>query len=242
MGNAGKRYSKLSGKTVTKIRKMYNSGKYTQKELAARFGISRASICYIVNNKTHIPGNQYQVRRAGMTDKEILAWLLSKATESESPPYVRKVYGPCMLSHLVASKGSGYCMLTIGKKIVSAHRFVRKVVYGPIPDGFVVRHRCDVRICINPKHLLIGTVKDNIRDMVVRKRHPHGETIGTSKLTSKEVIVFYLDDGAIMQSKRVPTRSFGFELGLTLLSSEVLSPRIGLILEAVLNWIRWKTQ
>ena len=37
-------------------------------------------------------------------------------------------------------------------------------------QGSVVRHTCDNPRCINPKHLVIGTVQDNSNDMKARKR------------------------------------------------------------------------
>lgn len=42
---------------------------------------------------------------------------------------------------------------------------------GEIPDGLLIRHTCDNRICINPAHLLIGTVADNMKDCIERGRH-----------------------------------------------------------------------
>jgi len=41
----------------------------------------------------------------------------------------------------------------------------------PIPDGHVVRHRCDNPPCINPEHLITGTQGQNIQDMIDRGRH-----------------------------------------------------------------------
>ena len=41
----------------------------------------------------------------------------------------------------------------------------------PIPDGMVVRHKCDNRECCNPFHLEIGTQAQNIQDMIERGRH-----------------------------------------------------------------------
>lgn len=53
-----------------------------------------------------------------------------------------------------------------------AHRVAYELAYGPIPDGLVVRHVCDVPRCVNSQHLLIGTPGDNIRDAFARGRMP----------------------------------------------------------------------
>ncbi|MED4262025.1 HNH endonuclease signature motif containing protein [Priestia aryabhattai] len=39
-----------------------------------------------------------------------------------------------------------------------------------IPDGMVVRHKCDNSKCCNPHHLEIGTQYDNVQDAVKRGR------------------------------------------------------------------------
>jgi hypothetical protein len=48
--------------------------------------------------------------------------------------------------------------------------------HGPIPPGLCVLHRCDVRPCINPDHLFLGTQKDNMADLAAKRGHerrPH---------------------------------------------------------------------
>lgn len=42
-------------------------------------------------------------------------------------------------------------------------------------DGVVVMHTCDNPRCINPQHLLLGTMKDNTQDMLLRDRARRGD-------------------------------------------------------------------
>lgn len=42
---------------------------------------------------------------------------------------------------------------------------------GPIPKGMCVLHRCDVRHCVNPNHLWLGTQRENIADRDAKGRN-----------------------------------------------------------------------
>lgn len=59
--------------------------------------------------------------------------------------------------------------------------------------GKVVRHRCDNPACINPEHLVLGTVQDNVDDREFRRRGNHevkgkrGEENNANKLTELQV-------------------------------------------------------
>jgi len=69
----------------------------------------------------------------------------------------------------------GYGKLSIDGKKQSVHRIAYQEWIGPIPDGKEVCHTCDVRNCCNPKHLFVGTHKENIQDMHKKGRaHPIG--------------------------------------------------------------------
>lgn len=59
-----------------------------------------------------------------------------------------------------------------GQRRVGAHRVAWEKANGrTLLPGEVVRHSCDNPPCVNPAHLLIGTIGDNNRDMAARGRH-----------------------------------------------------------------------
>ena len=51
------------------------------------------------------------------------------------------------------------------------HRVVWEHHNGPIPEGMVVMHRCDVSSCCAIDHLQVGTYAENTADMVAKGRH-----------------------------------------------------------------------
>lgn len=83
---------------------------------------------------------------------------------------------------------SGYGICRGATKNVRAHRMAYELAHGPIPEGLIVRHRCDNRRCCNPRHLEVGTATDNARDRVERRRTAHGERSPAAKLSEAQVV------------------------------------------------------
>lgn len=72
---------------------------------------------------------------------------------------------------------SGYGRIAFKGVVRGSHRFFYILYKGEIPEGMYVCHACDVRNCVNPDHLWLGTAKDNAQDMAKKGRQSCG--IGT---------------------------------------------------------------
>jgi hypothetical protein len=69
------------------------------------------------------------------------------------------------------------------------HRFSYTMFNGEIPEGMVVRHKCDCPPCSNPRHLIVGTQSDNMQDCIARGRFASmpGFNNPRAKLTEEQV-------------------------------------------------------
>jgi len=82
----------------------------------------------------------------------------------------------------------GYGNFRLNKKtLLRSHRFAYEIFKGRIPRNKLVCHKCDVRNCVKPQHLWLGTPELNSKDMVKKKRQSKGEDLPHSVLTVKKV-------------------------------------------------------
>jgi len=86
----------------------------------------------------------------------------------------------------------GYGRVKIKGKSVSAHR-LSYMVHVKDPKNMHVLHKCDIRCCVNPNHLYLGTHQDNMKDKKDRKRaskpraNAQGEKHAKALLTTDQV-------------------------------------------------------
>ncbi len=89
---------------------------------------------------------------------------------------------------------TGYGSISIDGRTKSAHRVAYAIFKGPIPAGLLVCHKCDVRSCVNPQHLFLGTYLDNNLDKIRKGRG----------LTSEQMSIAY--KAAYASGRNIPQR------------------------------------
>lgn len=118
----------------------------------------------------------------------------------------------CWLWTAAVCKSNGYGKFGLRGKTPDAHRVAWELVFGEIPSGMLVCHKCDVKLCVRPDHLFLGTHRDNMRDAVSKGRLAHGdnhysrknpERCHLAKLTWEKVDAIRADHAAGLRSPEI---------------------------------------
>lgn len=113
-----------------------------------------------------------------------------------------------------AKSTKGYGVFTLRGRQVYAHRILWEWSNGKqIPANYIIMHTCDNPLCVNPRHLQLGTTKDNVDDCnrKGRRNQVSGERHGMAKLTAEEVRIIRKD----YKPRKVTLKALGNKYGVS---------------------------
>lgn len=120
------------------------------------------------------------------------------------------VRGPDECWPWLASTRNGYGQFHLDGDTVYAHIVAFELANGPLPEGAIVLHTCDYKLCCNGRHLEAGTHAKNSEDAVKRNRWPTGERNGAAKLSEESVSRIFE-----LRAAGLSHREIGLEVGVS---------------------------
>lgn len=116
----------------------------------------------------------------GQTKGQPNRYLRGHGSKGKTPEYIEEDRGystPCWVWNRYTDL-AGYGRKGVLGKTQLAHRWYWESVNGPVPDGLVVDHLCNVKGCVNPEHLEPVTQSENQYRAV--KYHMDSKVAGTA--------------------------------------------------------------
>lgn len=89
-----------------------------------------------------------------------------------------------------------------------------------VPKDKLIRHSCDVGLCVNPRHLSIGTDLDNMTDCKNRGRNIRADRHPMAKLNSSKVLRIY-------KIRHIPRRMIAAMFGVSVSTIKRIHTKTG---------------
>ena len=106
----------------------------------------------------------------------------------------------------------GYGNFGVNYKLMKAHRVSWFIHFGEPINNLCVLHKCDNPPCVNPDHLWLGTMQDNMQDKVKKGRLYTGDRSGLVKLSPKQVLQIRYDRSCGLKLKELSLK-YGVTMG-----------------------------
>ena len=97
----------------------------------------------------------------------------------------------CIVSKVIAQDRDGYPRLKHNKRMWRVNRLFWTLVYGDIPEGLVIGHKCNNTSCINIEHLYITTPQQNSTDAARDLLYKNGKDNHKTKRTDGECLYMW---------------------------------------------------
>lgn len=127
------------------------------------------------SKECHTKSRSKAVSRSKSTTEDVVLSRIDK-TPGQGPN------GDCWFwtGTINSANGYGYISWNARNKSrsqIRAHRVVYELLVGPIPEGLILMHSCDVRKCVNPAHLTPRSQEENDADRVEKGRQAKGTSL-----------------------------------------------------------------
>lgn len=142
---------------------LYKQG-YTLAEVGKAMGVTRQSVY-----------DCFKRRGFAVRDKKLLLHMTKERTRKLFLKKVGKTKDCWIWNASQIPTGYGRFKSKTITNSGYAHRASWLIYNGEIPPGMCVLHKCDNPSCVNPKHLFLGTMTDNMRDRDNKGRTHRGQ-------------------------------------------------------------------
>lgn len=185
-------YLKATPEVIAKMIQRWNEGA-SQKDIAIALNLDLGTVTRALRKTFGVETPEWKGRGRVAIQRQAQKSAITAPVYPDNPTQVEP---PCEFSsgewkrfwsHVAPPNQFGCCLWLGSKnnegrgefKVLNSAQLAPRVswrlVYGPIPDGKQINHRCDVEDCVTPPHFWLGSQKENMHDMRVKGR-------GSSKL------------------------------------------------------------